>query len=186
MPHNLNDKESVLAWKAIWDPSFSGIAIVNKDFSFRSANPQFCKLLGVTPADLIGKKFQDITPPNIRELEEKNANLIISGLVDFYLLPKKYEFSNGRKVKAILLVTRAPLSGQGDFEFFVSRIMVDNKGSLLTAHKKETSLLKQSSQSLTMRVLDFLMKYWKPIAIASAVVVGALSDILNIRLFKND
>ena len=65
----LTDEERVLAWGASWDPSFDGVAIVDKDFTFRSVNPQFCQIVGVSPAELIGKRFQDITPPRDRDWE---------------------------------------------------------------------------------------------------------------------
>lgn len=121
----LNDNDRVLAWRAIWNPSFSGIAIVNKDFTFRSANPQFCKMLGVTPAELIGQKFSDITPVSIRKLDENNARLVMQRVIESYILPKTYEFENGRKVKVVLLV-RGAYSAKGEFLFFVSTIMLDN------------------------------------------------------------
>lgn len=176
----LTDEERILAWKASWHPSFAGTAIVNRDFTFRSANPQFCKLLGVTPADLIGKRFQDVTPPSIRELDEKNAQMVIDGLIDFYLLPKKYEFANNHEVDVVLLVTRAPLSHEGEFQFFVSRIMLDEEGELLSAHIDETSKLEQSSQSLTRKVGDFVVTYWAWIAGAAAAVSGVIWKIVDI------
>ena len=175
----LNDEERALAWKASWHPSFSGVAIVNKDFTFRSANPQFCKLLGVTPADLIGHRFQDITPPNIRELDEKNAQMVIDGYIDFYLLPKSYEFARGERVDVVLLVTRAPLSSEGDFQFFVSRIMLDEGGGLLSAHTEKELHSPAFYQKWTVSVVDFLMKYWVWIVMIAATSTGAVIEVLG-------
>ena len=170
----LSDEERILAWKASWHPSFAGMAIINKDFTFRSANPQFCKLLGVTPADLIGQRFQDVTPPNIRELDEKNAQMVIDGYIDFYLLPKTYEFRNGNKKDVVLLVTRAPLSSEGEFQFFVSRIMLDEKGELLMAHTEEGLDSGTSSPSLWGSTVDFLLKYAKVAMIIGTILGGIL------------
>lgn len=165
---NLTDEERALAWSASWHPSFDGKAIVNRDFTFRSANPQFCKLLGVTPAELVGNTFQDITPIGIRELDEKNARLLIDGKADFYVLPKKYQFAGGRTVSVVLLATRAPSSELGEFQFFLSRIMLDEDGELVSGEdlidqrqKNPPSGSDVSFPVLTGRAADFWMKYGK-------------------------
>lgn len=176
----LTNEERALAWKSNWHPSFAGIAIVNRDFTFRSVNPQFCKLLGVTPADLIGERFQDITPPGLKQLDERNAKMVVDGLIDFYLLPKKYEFHNGKEVDVILLVTRAPLSHEGDFQFFVSRIMLDEKGALLSAHDAEISGSGLSSPTLTEKVAGFAVTYWAWIATAAAAVTGVAWKVIDL------
>jgi PAS domain S-box-containing protein len=179
----LTDEERILAWKSTWHPSFSGIAIINRDFTFRSVNPQFCKLLGVTPAELIGTKFQDITPQGVREVDEKNAKLVIDGSIDFYLLPKRYQFSS-HSVDVVLLVTRAPLSIEGDFQFFVSRIMLDEKGELLTSHTGKLSPSEPFSPSQTETVKDIFTKYgaW---ATAIGTLLGALITALVKSLSEN-
>jgi PAS domain S-box-containing protein len=118
----LKTEEQALAWAATWHPSFHGTAIVDKDFQFVSVNPQFCQIVGVTPAELIGKKFTDVTPVAIRELDAKNAELVMQGKITSYLLPKRYEFQSGVKVEIILLVVGV-YATDGTFKFFVSRIM---------------------------------------------------------------
>lgn len=176
----LDDKERVSAWKAIWNPSFSGMAIMNEDFTFRSVNPQFCKLLGVTPAELIGQKFSDVTPINIRSLEEKNAKLLKAGQIPFYILPKKYEFQNGLLVDVVQLVTKAISAKDGEEVFFVSRIMLDKKESVPKAKKSKSTA---PSPKLMITVVDFLMKYWIWIATASAMVVGIANEFFQMALF---
>lgn len=156
----LTKEERARAWAASWHPSFVGMAIVNRDFTFRSVNPQFCKLLGVTPADLIGRRFQDITPPGVKELDEKNAEMVINGLIDFYLLPKRYEFSGGQKVDIILLVTGV-FDENRNFLFFVSRIMLDENGELFTPIKKDVSRSEQFYQQQMRGAVAFLAKYSK-------------------------
>lgn len=147
----LNFEERALAWASSWDPSFAGIAIINRDFTFRSVNPQFCDILGVSPAELIGTKFEDITPIEIRKLDVKNANLVIQGKINSYLLPKCYEFENGKKVNVILLVTGA-YSISGEFQFFVSRIMIDAE-----KHHKDSKFVIQNREH--KNVLDFIKSY---------------------------
>jgi len=158
---------------------------VNRDFTFRSCNPQFCKLLGVTPADLIGQRFQDITPVQIRELDSKNAQMVIDGFIDFYLLPKTYEFMNGNKVSVVLLVTRAPLSSEGAFQFFVSRIMLDEKGGLLSVQSAGKSILPPSFPRWTETAAEFLIKNIKLFiaigAAAAAILFGFIEYVGSIK-----
>lgn len=169
----LTNEERVLAWKATWHPSFDGVAIVNKDFTFRSVNPQFCKLLGVTPADLVGNRFQDITPPGIKELDQKNAQMVIDGLIDFYLLPKRYEFANGNEVDVVLLVTAVRDKETQEFLFFVSRIMLDETEGLLSSQEVAGSELEQSFQTSIFMVAEFLIKHGKWLAALGAIIAGA-------------
>ena len=177
----LTDEERILAWKASWHPSFAGTAIVNKDFTFRSVNPQFCKLLGVTPADLIGQRFQDITPPGIKELDERNAKLVMDGSIDFYLLPKKYEFHSGKEVDVVLLVTRAPLSHEGEFQFFVSRIMLDENGELLSAHTEETSDSPISYPKSMNAVVEFITIHGKWLMGIGTIIGAIIASLVGIK-----
>lgn len=136
--------EKALSWNASWEPSFDGVAIVNSDFTFRGVNPQFCKIVGVSPAELIGKSFADITPQPVRGIDVKNATLVMQGNIRSYLLPKTYEFYNGRRVKVQLLVVgvydvTSPLK---EFQFFVSRIMLDEGIKSLTPDRQPIGLLK--------------------------------------------
>jgi PAS domain S-box-containing protein len=158
----LSQEERALAWAASWDPSFAGVAIVDGDFSFRSVNPQFCDIVGVSPGELIGMKFQDITPQPIKNIDMKNARLVQEGKIDSYLLPKSYEFENGRKVKVVLLV-KGVYSDMGEFQFFVSRIMLDGlipDTVSSTPHQKPTA------------ILDFIKSY-ASIFVAIGTVIGA-------------
>lgn len=154
---------------------------MNEDFTFRSVNPQFCKLLGVTPAELIGKQFQDITPVQIRELDVRNAELTKDGKIDFYILPKSYAFQDGSKVDVVLLVTRAPAACEGPFQFFISRIMLDEKGELLTAHSNKDQLdLEHTSHKQMSAAVAFVTQNMKWLLTLGAIIGGALMTIAGV------
>lgn len=119
----LTDEERLSAWLASWNPSFEGKAIVNPDFTFRSVNQQFCKILGVTAAELVNESFVDITPEPLKTLDKENAELVKKGMQASYLLPKTYEFPSGRRVDVTLLVSGVYHEETGEFLFFVSTIM---------------------------------------------------------------
>lgn len=168
----LTQEERALAWSAGWDPSFDGVAIVNKDFTFRSVNPQFCEILKITPGDLIGKRFQDITPPHIRALDEHNAQLVIDGKIPSYFLPKTYEFENSRRVHILLLAKGVFLKKHPDdpenatnFQFFVSKIMLNES---VPSH-----LTLELSNQKQIGFLDFIVKYYK-LLVSLGIVLGTL------------
>lgn len=166
----LGHDERALAWAASWNPSFSGIAIVNEDFTFRSVNHQFCKILGVTPAELIGCKFQDVTPAAIRQLDESNAKLVIKGVISNYILQKTYEFANGHKVEVILLVTGVYRGNK--FLFFVSRIVqMPPSNTQSNAPRYFTSQQQTDASSTEKR--SWLRRHYKNILGGAALALGA-------------
>ena len=125
MSDGLNNEERALAWRAAWNPSFAGIAIVNPDFTFRSVNQQFCDIAGVTPAEILNGSFTDITPATVRAVDVANAKLVMEGKMPWYIMPKSYEFQSGKKVDVVLMVRGVYHRETEEFLFFVSRIMED-------------------------------------------------------------
>lgn len=154
------------------------MAIVNEDFTFRSVNPQFCKLLDVTPAELIGKRFQDITHPSIRAKDEENAKMLIAGMIDFYVLPKTYLFSDGREKKVVLLVTRAPAANQMVFQFFVSRIMLDENLALPMVPKNKSDSAPYFHEQI-QKVVDFSIKYGKFLVAIGTILAAMIVALLG-------
>lgn len=174
----LNDDQRALAWASTWHPSFAGKAIVNADGTFRSVNNQFCELLGVSPGELIGKRFQDITPPGIREVDEMNAKLAMDGLIDSYMLPKKYLFASGRTVNVMLMV-HAVRNASREFLFFVSQIVLDKQDGALAMESRPESRSNSlpSFPDLAKDLMLFVKTYGKffaAIGISLAAFVAAV------------
>ncbi len=144
----LTEYEKSLAFDAIWDISFTGIAIIDKDYRFICVNNQFLTVSGVTPAQCLGIKITDITPVSIREIDIKNAELVKSGTITSYMIPKSFEFSNGHKVDVILLVKGVYCRKSGQFLFFVSRIMEKQRDDSLSSQSlKRIGLLEWIDKS---------------------------------------
>lgn len=166
MPDNLNHDERAYAWLASWNPSFAGKAIVNPDFSFRAVNQQFCSILGVTAAELIGKKFSDITPEPLKSLDIQNAELVKKGLQESYLLPKIYELPSGKRVEVTLLVNGVYHSKTKDFLFFVSTIMARTE--------KFTSVSQSQAPTGLLDLVDSKKTVWTIIGVIAALVAATL------------
>ena len=122
----LNEQERALAWQTSWQTSFCGVAIIDPSFVFLAVNPQFCKITGVTPAEIIGHTFTDLTPHPIKAVEAKNAELVKNKTIKSYLLPKTYEFANGQRAEVTLLM-QGVYGPTGRFLFFVATIMGQQK-----------------------------------------------------------
>lgn len=173
-----------MAWKAGWNPSFDGWAIVNQDFTFRSVNPQFCELLGVTPAQLVGQRFQDITATEMRKLDEANAMLVMQGAMDFYVMRKTYDFGGGNRRNVVLLVCRVPKSGDGVFRFFLSRIMLDAELPSIPSQEQDSTPLPiisplPSSTGDSGNILKFFAEFHKPL-----IIIGTVAAAFVVALLK--
>ena len=166
----LNNEERANAWLSSWNPSFDGKAIINLDFSFRAVNQQFCKILDVTPAELIGQKFSDITPEPLRSVEVKNSILVRRGDIQSFLLPKTFELLNGRKVDITLLVNGVYHPKTKQCVFFVATIM---------ARQTLNALVAPSQKSIELLGLD--KKTWAAIGIGLGTAIVTVIE----KLFKH-
>lgn len=164
---SLTDEEKQLAWEAGWHPSFDGIAIVNRDFSFRDVNPQWCELLEQLPSEFLDKSFEDITPVDVRNLDSDNANLVMEGRIPSYVINKSYHFSDGKKKNIILLVCRVPKDTNKPFRFFLSRILLNEPVS------------KSEQKYLTESLLSFWKEYGKTIIGIGAGIGAAIVAVLQ-------
>lgn len=168
---SLNHDERAHAWLASWNPSFDGKAVINSDFSFRAVNQQFCKILGVTPGDLMGNKFTDITPEPIKSLEVKNSILVRRGDIRSFLMPKTFELLDGRKIDTTLLVNGVYHPKTDQFMFFVATIMERQKMNVTAAPSQPP-----------IGLLDFADKKRTLWAVLTAL--GIMLAALLERLFK--
>jgi len=124
MDDNLTIEERALAWAASWNPSFSGRAVVNGDFTFRSVNDAFCEIVEKTKGELIGKTFSSITATEDLSIEIANAELVKAGASSYYRLPKQYEFIEKNKVRKvnIIILVHGVYDANRKFLFFIATI----------------------------------------------------------------
>lgn len=181
----LDDEQRIEAWKSCWDKSLVGMAIVREDGTFHAVNDQWLKMLGQPASEFYGNSYQDLTLPEERYRDEAQARLVAKGLIDSYEMDKSYVFKYGKKKAVRLLVTRIPLDTTKPFLFYLSRIVL--RGSPQAGHAKSAmSNLRASNSPLAeifTQILDFLIKYWMPLAIASAVLFGAINEFFHMGFF---
>lgn len=95
-----------------------GIAILNHDMIIEYVNPAFCKMLGYTPADLIGKKPYDVTAPEYQSKIPEIYSKRMIGETDQF--ESRFIHADGRVVP--VLITGAPRYENGRIVGAVSTI----------------------------------------------------------------
>lgn len=175
----LDNHQRAKAWLATWNPSFTGKAIVNEDFTFRSVNQQFCDILGMQPADFLDHTFTDLTPEPIATLDRQNADLVVHGRSPGYLMRKQYLRRDKSLTPEFMLLVVGIFKNNGDFDFFASRIILatEMQNSLLelTHFQKESSLWVRFITALPM-----LVKISGGIAAAVGVVAWVVYEIAKL------
>jgi PAS domain S-box-containing protein len=140
----LTPEEKAAIYEKRFDESLIGRCIVSKDFVFQRVNATLCQYLGVTHGELLGKKFTDITPSPIKEIDLANAYLVIERVIERYRLPKVYQWEGTPRKVYVIIDVLGMYQENGDFKCFdVDILMIDRKTykqevrTLLRAHLKE-------------------------------------------------
>lgn len=72
-----------------------GVAMVGRDHRFVWADDAFCKMLGYTAAELIGREFEEITHPDDRSIGTHLAERFIAGEIAAVEFDKRYIAKDG-------------------------------------------------------------------------------------------
>jgi len=115
----------------------TGIARFSLKFEIMNANEAYCKMLGYTEKELIGKTLKEITHPETMDVNLKKQNDLKMGLVDSYSMEKKFIHKDGHTVHG-LLNANLIRDEKGDPDFFI--------GSVVDITKRKTA-----EQTLTKR-----------------------------------
>jgi PAS domain S-box-containing protein len=178
----LNDEQRIEAWKACWEKSLVGMAIVKEDGTFYAVNDQWVKMLGEPASAFYGNSWQDITPAEEIRQDEEQARLVARGMIDSYEIDKSFIFKGGRRKFIRLLVTRIPMDTDKPFLFFLSRIVLRRPTPAKDLSKSSMSG-QQASKGLRKafpKIIEFLVRYWLPLAMASATIFGIINEVLHL------
>jgi PAS domain S-box-containing protein len=91
----------------VFDRAGVGLARVRLDGSWLEVNQAYCDILGYPPAELLGRRFQDLTHPDDLEEDLEHTRRLIRGAVGSYALEKRYIRKNGEPVWVELVKTLA-------------------------------------------------------------------------------
>ena len=85
-------------FRRIFQHSASGMVLVSPDFHFLQVNDGFCRMLGYTESELLGKTFQDVTHPEDRPVGGELVRRVLSGEMETFQLEKRYLRKDGTVV----------------------------------------------------------------------------------------
>jgi len=98
-----------------------GMAIVELDGTFSEVNPALADMLGMTPEELRGRTFQELTHPDDLDGDLALVASLLDGRLDSYTMDKRYLAVDGSVVWAHLAVALIR-SSEGEPLHFVSQI----------------------------------------------------------------
>jgi PAS domain S-box-containing protein len=95
-------RESELRFRTIYDSADVGLAWVSADFRIQNANPAYCRMLGYSEKELIGKHLVEITHPEIVEENLEKLAALACGKIDHFEMEKRFIHKDGHTVYGIL------------------------------------------------------------------------------------
>jgi PAS domain S-box-containing protein len=116
------------AFRAIFEDAPLGICVVDKDLKIVDVNDAYCRMLGYTEAEMMGRRIPDITHPEDRQRDIEFVSLLLSGQIPRYAAEKRYVSKSGQVVWAEIVVT--PLldrSGVSRYVFSMARNITDRR-----------------------------------------------------------
>lgn len=97
-------RESEERFRITFDQAPVGAAIVSLENRFVRVNEMLCRITGYSAAELVGRRFADITHPDDVKASEEAARRLVASEVDRYDLDKRYLRKDGRAVWVRLVV----------------------------------------------------------------------------------
>ncbi len=95
-------RKSESKFRAIYETSPYGIALVDREGHVLASNPALERMLGYTKEELHLKHFSDYTYPDDTPVEQNLIQQVLDGQIDHYALEKRYIRKDGRIIWALL------------------------------------------------------------------------------------
>src|SRR5215212_8769041 len=88
-------RRSEALFRATFEQAAVGIAHVTPAGGWLRVNEQFCTIVGYTTAELLGKRFQDITHPDDLASDMDFIHQLLQGEIQTYTMHKRYFHKSG-------------------------------------------------------------------------------------------
>ncbi len=96
---------SEVHYRSLFDNSLIGVVVTDKNLVFADANEAFCKMLGYSKEEVIGKMTtSDITHPDDVVKSLDMVSKLTSHVIDNYSLEKRYVSKTGQTIPALIYV----------------------------------------------------------------------------------
>ncbi len=140
-------RQSEKKFRSIFDSAPIGMAITDLEGRYINVNRAYCNLLGVSPRELLGSSFTDVSVAEELEENWKARERLMKGETTVERLEKKYYRKNGSQMEAILQLTLVS-DKDGKPEYFIGQV-VD-----ITELKKAQAEVNELNVSLEKRVQE--------------------------------
>lgn len=162
-----------IAFDNIWQNSIVGLALVDSDGRFITANPVFCNLVEYNLAELQDRTYQSITHPDDVKADTIMTNRIIIGEEKTFSMKKRYITKTG-KVEWVLLQVNPIHDHTGQFICCISQVseLIDLVPPVLKVNGNV-------KESINNKVMDWVKKYWFLIIFGISAIAGIISNVLK-------
>lgn len=117
------EREADVLFRAIFEDSAVGIALVDLKSRIAKCNPALEEMLGYEPGELVGHAFTDIAFPEDAAVDQKLFEELTGGSRDHYVIEKRYIRKDGGVVPG--QITASVIDGADDVPKFVIGIIED-------------------------------------------------------------
>ncbi len=132
-------KQSEQRFRSSFRNAAIGMGLVAIDGRWLQVNQALCDIVGYTEEELLGKTYQDITPPDDLEADRDVTRRILSGEIETYQLEKRYIHKDGHAVWILLSVSLVR-NEEGEPLYFISQIQD------ITERKEAQDRLKEAEE----------------------------------------
>ncbi len=115
-------KKSEDLFRKIYEHMAVGVARVSLDFRIEAANEAYCRMLGYSEQELIGRHLSDITHPEVLEENLDRQTMLTRGVIDHYRMEKRFIHKNGAVIQGILDANLVRDAGGQPF-FFLGSVL---------------------------------------------------------------
>jgi PAS domain S-box-containing protein len=103
-------------YRSIFSNSLIGITVTDKNFMFTDVNDAFCRMLGYSREELVGKMtISDLSSPGDVAKSMDMINKLMRREIDHYTIEKRYISKNGEDIPALVYV-KGRYSRDGQYE----------------------------------------------------------------------
>jgi PAS domain S-box-containing protein len=98
-------RESEARWRAVFESSAAGIALVNPEGVFVAANPAYQEMLDYTLEGLVGRFSEEVTYPEDREATQEAISELLAGRRTWFEMEKRFLRRGGECIWARVRVS---------------------------------------------------------------------------------
>lgn len=167
-------------FRAAFDTTAVGMAIVDRDGTFLEVNAALCNFLGYSEAELVGRRFQEITYPEDLLHNLELFDRLMQGELSYYHLEKRYVHSQGHLVWGLLSVVLVrDAQGQPFYEVAQVQDISERKRAEQTLQERE-ALLRSISNNIPRGVLYQLVHDPRENSLAFSYISAGIQDLLGV------